>query len=215
MTEACELKYVDEAFTTDSSDHSNDTNNIPVIISGPSAVGKDTMINKLKAKYPKTIYKLPSYTTREKRPGEIEGVDYFYVTEEKFLEMKEKGLLFGVQKYNNNYYASNLNKLQEALADMSKIVILNYNIETAIAVKDLHDFYFVAIFPPNEDSLRERLIKRKTKAEEIEPRMKQSIKEMKLMHEADFIDFRMTNDDEETAFNKLENKLKKIYPQLQ
>ena len=215
MREACELKYVDEAFTTDSSDHSNDTNNIPVIISGPSAVGKDTMINKLKAKYPKTIYKLPSYTTREKRPGEIEGVDYFYVTEEKFLEMKEKGLLFGVQKYNNNYYASNLNKLQEALADMSKIVILNYNIETAIAVKDLHDFYFVAIFPPNEDALRERLIKRKTKAEEIEPRMKQSIKEMKLMHEADFIDFRMTNDDEETAFNKLENKLKKIYPQLQ
>ena len=215
MTEACELKYVDEAFTTDSSDHSNDTNNIPVIISGPSAVGKDTMINKLKAKYPKTIYKLPSYTTREKRPGEIEGVDYFYVTEEKFLEMKEKGLLFGVQKYNNNYYASNLNKLQEALADMSKIVILNYNIETAIAVKDLHDFYFVAIFPPSEDALRERLIKRKTKAEEIEPRMKQSIKEMKLMHEADFIDFRMTNDDEETAFNKLENKLKIIYPQLQ
>ena len=215
MREACELKYVDEAFTTDSSDHSNDTNNIPVIISGPSAVGKDTMINKLKAKYPKTIYKLPSYTTREKRPGEIEGVDYYYVTKEKFQEMEEKGLLFGVQKYNNNYYASNLNKLQEALADMSKIVILNYNIETAIAVKDLHDFYFVAIFPPNEDALRERLIKRKTKAEEIEPRMKQSIKEMKLMHEADFIDFRMTNDDEETAFNKLENKLKKIYPQLQ
>ena len=215
MTEACELKYVDEAFTTDSSDHSNDTNNIPVIISGPSAVGKDTMINKLKAKYPKTIYKLPSYTTRDKRPGEIEGVDYYYVTEEKFTEMEKKGLLFGVQKYNNNYYASNLNKLQEALADKSKIVILNYNIETAIAVKDLHDFYFVAIFPPSEDALRERLIKRKTKAEEIEPRMKQSIKEMKLMHEADFIDFRMTNDDEEKAFNKLENKLKIIYPQLQ
>ena len=214
MREACELKYVDEAFTTDSSDDTK-TNNIPVIISGPSGVGKDTMINKLKAKYPKTIYKLPSYTTREKRPGEIEGVDYYYVTKEKFQEMEEKGLLFGVQKYNNNYYASNLNKLQEALADMSKIVILNYNIETAIAVKDLHDFYFVAIFPPNEDALRERLIKRKTKAEEIEPRMKQSIKEMKLMHEADFIDFRMTNDDEETAFNKLENKLKKIYPQLQ
>ena len=215
MREACELKYVDEAFTTDSSDHSNDTNNIPVIISGPSAVGKDTMINKLKAKYPKTIYKLPSYTTREKRPGEIEGVDYFYVTEEKFLEMKEKGLLFGVKKYNNNYYASNLNKLQEALDDNSKIVILNYNIETAIDVKDLHDFFFVAIYPPYEDALRERLIKRKTKAEEIEQRMKQYIKEKKLMDEANFINFRMVNDYEETAFNKLENQLKEIYPQLQ
>ena len=129
--------------------------------------------------------------------------------------MEEKGLLFGVQKYNDNYYASDLNKLQEALADKSKIVILNYNIETAIAVKDSYDFYFIAIFPPNEDALRERLIKREKNAEGIEPRMKQSIKEMKLMEEANFINFRMVNDVEETAFNELENQLKKIYPQLQ
>ena len=232
MRESCEINHAEkfsnihaydksmpqeyEAFNTDSSDHSNsnDTkaNNIPVVISGPSGVGKDTMINRLKDKYPKTIYKLSSYTTRKKRG---QNDDYYFVTKEKFLEMEEKGLLFGVQKYTDNYYASDLNKLQKALADKSKIVILNYNIETAIAVKDLYDFYFVAIFPPNEDALRERLIKRKTKAEEIEPTMKQSIKEMKLIHEANFIDFRMVNDVEETAFNELENQLKKIYPQLQ
>ena len=232
MEKACEIKYAEkfsnihaydkpilqeyEAFNTDSSDHSNSndtkTNNIPIIILGPSAVGKDTMINRLKDKYPKIIYKLSSYTTREKRQDQND--DYYFVTKEKFLEMEEKGLLFGVQKYTDNYYASDLNKLQKALADKSKIVILNYNIETAIAVKDLYDFYFVAIFPPNEDALRERLIKRGTKAEEIEPRMKQSIKEMKLMNEANFIDFRMVNDVEETAFNELENQLKKIYPQL-
>ena len=234
MTETCEINYAEklsniqacdklilqeyEAFNTDSSDHSNSdevNNNMPVMISGPSAVGKDTMINKLKAKYPKSIYKLPSFTTREKRPGEIEGVDYNFVTKEKFLEKQKEGLLFGVQEYNNNFYGSNLSKLKEALADKSKIVILNYNIETAIAVKDLHDFYFVAIFPPNEEALRERLIKRKTKTEEIESRMKQSVKEIQLMHEANFINFRMVNDDEERAFNELENQLKKIYPQLQ
>lgn len=174
MTETCEINYAEklsnihacdklilqeyEAFNTDSSDHSNsnevNNNNMPVMFSGPSAVGKDTMINKLKAKYPKKTYKLPSFTTREKRPGEIEGVDYYYVTKEKFLEMKKEGLLFGVQEYNNNFYGSNKNKLKEVLENKTKVIILNYNIETTNAVKDELDFYYVAILSPSEDALR-------------------------------------------------------------
>ena len=186
------------------------------MFSGPSAVGKDTMINKLVNKYPNVVKRLPSYTTRPKRPGEIDGVDYYFVTKEQFLKMKKEGLLFGIKEYNNNFYASNLQKLQEALADKSKITILNYNIETAIEVKDKYDFYFVGLFPPNEEVLRERMIKRNknTKADEIEERMKSSVKEMQLMQEADFINLRIVNDDEERAFDELESQLKKIYPQL-
>ena len=207
-----------EADSTDTSEHSNDdNNNRPIMFSGPSAVGKDTMINKLEKKYPNVVKRLPSYTTRPKRPGEIDGVDYYFVTKEQFLKMKKEGLLFGIKEYNNNFYASNLQKLQEALADKSKITILNYNIETAIEVKDKYDFYFVALFPPNEEELRKRMIKRNknTKAEEIEERMKSSVKEMQLMQEADFINLRIVNDDEQRAFDELETKLKTIYPQLQ
>ena len=184
------------------------------MIIGPSAVGKDTMINKLKKKYPEKIYKLPSYTTRPIRENEKEGVDYFFVTHEEFDKMEREGELFGIQVYNNNKYASNKKKLQEILKNKDKIIILNYNIETANAVKDKMDFNYIAILPPSESELRNRLIKRKTKAEEIEKRMENSIKEIKLINEANYIDYRLVNDDEERAFNKLENHLKKIYPQL-
>ena len=186
----------------------------PLMILGPSAVGKDTLINRLKTKYPDAIYKLPSYTTRPRREGEIHGVDYFFVTKEEFMQLKLEGMLFGIQEYNNNYYASNKKKLEEALADKKKIIILNYNIETANAVKDDIDFNFVALLPPSEDELRRRLIKRKTKAEEIEKRMANSIREIQLINEANYINYRLVNDYEERAFNKLESHLKEIYPQL-
>ena len=125
-----------------------------------------------------------------------------------------EGMLLGIQEYNNNYYASNKKKLEEALADKKKIIILNYNIETANAVKDDIDFNFVALLPPSEDELRRRLIKRKTKAEEIEKRMANSIREIQLINEANYINYRLVNDYEERAFNKLESHLKEIYPQL-
>ena len=188
--------------------------NKPLMIIGPSAVGKDTMINRLKAKFPEVIYKLPSYTTRAKREGEIDGVDYFFVTKEEFNKMGNLGMLFGIQEYNQNYYASNKDKLEEDLQNKDKVIILNYNIETANGVKDELDFNYVAILPPYEDALRERLIKRKTKAEEIEKRMKKSIKEIQLINEADYINYRLVNDVEEEAYNKLEKHLKEIYPQL-
>ena len=186
----------------------------PLMILGPSAVGKDTMINRLKAKYPGAIYKLPSYTTRPMRNGEVEGVDYFFVTKEQFQSMREKGSLFGVQEYNHNFYASNKNKLKEVMADKSKVIILNYNIETANSVKDDLDFNYVAILPPSEGELRNRLIKRGTKAEEITNRMNNSIREIQLINEANYIQYRLVNDDEERAFSKLDEHLRELYPAL-
>lgn len=189
----------------------NDKSNKPLMIIGPSAVGKDTMINRLKRKYPSVIYKLPSYTTRPKREGETDGVDYYFVTKEEFSQLKSEGKLFGIQEYR---YASNKTRLEQALRNKKKIIVLNYNINTANAVKDEIPFNYVAILPPSETALRERLIKRKTKAEEIENRMKNSIREIQLINEANYINYRLVNDIEEEAFNKLEKHLKKIYPQL-
>ena len=186
----------------------------PCIIIGPSAVGKEAMINKLKNKYPKKIYKLPSYTTRPIRAKERDGIDYFFVTDEEFDKMEKEGKLFGILKYNNNKYASNKNKLEEALKNKNKIIILNYNIKTLNEIKDEIDFNSIAILPPSESELRNRLIKRNAKDEEIEERMKNSIKEIQLINEANYIKYRVVNDDEERAFNKLDKNLKEIYPQL-
>ena len=214
ISQMIESIAVSDEVNEDSTESSKDYGNKPLMILGPSAVGKDTMINRLKAKFPKVIYKLPSYTTRPKRNGEIDGVDYYFVTKEEFFKFKNEGKLFGIQEYNNNFYASNQSKLEEALENKAKVVILNYNIETANHVKDDIDFNYVAILPPSESALRERLIKRGTKDEEIEKRMKKSIKEIQLINEANYINYRMVNDVEEEAYNKLESHLKEIYPQL-
>ena len=184
----------------------------PLIILGPSGVGKDTIINKFLNEYSEIFYKLPSYTTRPMRKGEKEGVDYFFITKEKFEEMKENKELFGIKEYNNNFYASNKSKLNELVNKGDKIIILNYNIETANIVKDEMDFNFIAILPPSENELRNRLINRGTKIEEIEKRMENSIKEMNLINEANYIEFRVVNDEINTCFTKMENHIKKLYP---
>ena len=185
--------------------------NKPLMILGPSA---NTLINKLKTKFPKVIHKLPSYTTRSKRNGEIDGVDYSFITKEEFLKLKNEGKLIGVHAYNNNYYALNKNKLKEALGDKTKLIILNYKIEMANIIKDELDCNYAAIYPPCEAALKERLIKKKTKAEEIEKKMEEAIKEIKLINEANYINYRLVNNEEEKAYNKLEKHLKEIYPQL-
>ena len=193
--------------------HSNE-NKKPLLILGPSGVGKDTLINMLKEIYPNIFFKLPSYTTRAKRPGEIEGVDYFFVSEEEFKTMESQGKLFGIQKYNNNFYASNKSKLRELIDNGDKIIILNYNIETANCVKNEFDFNYVAILAPSEDELRNRLINRGTNPEEIENRMKNSIREINLINEANYIQFRVVNNDINACFTKLENHIKELYPQF-
>ena len=187
-------------------------NKKPLIILGPSGVGKDTIINMLLKKYPKIFYKLPSFTTRQKREGEKEGIDYFFITKEEFKAMKDENKLFGVKEYNDNYYASNKSKLKELINKGDKIIILNYNIETVYEVKDELDFNFIAILPPCEDELRNRLIIRGTKPEDIEKRMDNSLKEMKLINEANYIHFRVVNDEINKCFTKIENHIKDLYP---
>ena len=189
-----------------------ENNKKPLIILGPSGVGKDTIINMLLNKYPKIFYKLVSFTTRKIREGEKEGIDYFYITKEKFQEKKNENKLIGIQEYNDNFYASDKSKLEELMNKGEKIIILNYNIETASNVKVELDFNCIAILPPSEDELRNRLKHRGTKPEEMEKRMKNSLKEMKLINEANYIQFRVVNDEKDICFKKIENHIKKLYP---
>ena len=190
----------------------SNNNKKPLLILGPSGVGKDTIINMLLEKYPEIFYKLPSYTTRDIRKGEIDGKDYFFITKEEFKVLKDENKLFGIQEYNNNFYASNKSKLNELIKKGDKIIILNYNIDTANAVKDEYDFNYIALLPPSEDELKKRLENRETEPEEMEKRMKNSLKEIKLINEANYIKFRVVNDDKNICFTKIENHIKELYP---
>ena len=183
-----------------------------LVFMGPSGVGKDTIIIMLLKKYPDIFYKLPSYTTRPKRKGEKEGVDYFYITKEEFEVKRNQNKLIGIQEYNGNFYASDKSKLNELMNKGDKIIILNYNIETANKVKDELDFNFIAILPPCEDELRNRLKSRGTNPEELEKRMQNSLREKKLINEANYIQFRVVNDEKDICLTKVENHIKELYP---
>ena len=94
----------------------------------------------------------------------------------------------------------------------NKIIKINYNIETANNVKDELNFNFIAILPPCEDELRNRLINRGTSPEDIEKRMEKSLKEIKLINEANYIQFRVVNNEINECFTKIENYIKELYP---
>ena len=190
----------------------SNNNKKPLLILGPSGVGKDTIINMLLEKYPEIFYKLPSYTTRDIRKGEIDGKDYFFITKEEFKVMKDENKLFGIQEYNGNFYASNKSKLNELLKKGDKIIILNYNIETVNRVKDEFDFNYIAILPPCDDELRNRLKNRGTKPEELEKRMDNSLREKNSIIEANYIKIRVINDEKNKCFRKIEDEIKKLYP---
>ena len=190
----------------------SNNNKKPLLILGPSGVGKDTIINMLLEKYPKIFYKLPSYTTRDIRKGEIDGKDYFFITKEEFKVLKDENKLFGIQEYNNNFYASNKSKLNELIKKGDKIIILNYNIETVNRVKDEFDFNYIAILPPCDDELRNRLKNRGTKPEELEKRMDNSLREKNSIIEANYIKIRVINDEKNKCFRKIEDEIKKLYP---
>jgi guanylate kinase len=198
---------------SDNNDNKKNKKN-SLVFMGPSGVGKDTIINMLLKKYPEIFYKLPSYTTRKIREGEKEGVDYFFITKKEFQVMKNENKLIGIQEYNDNFYASDKSKLNELMNKGDKIIILNYNIETANKVKEEFDFNFIALLPPCEDELRNRLKNRGTKPEEMEKRMINSLKEMKLINEANYIQYRVLNDEKNICFTKVENHIKKLYPKF-
>ena len=128
--------------------------------------------------------------------------------------MESEGKLFGIKEYDNNYYASNKSKLKKFIDSGDKIIILNYNIETANSIQKDFDFNYVAILPPSEGELRKRLIKRGDKPEDIEIRMDISIKEIRLINEANYIQFRVVNNEINTCLAKLENHIKELYPQF-
>ena len=187
--------------------------NKPLMIVGPSCVGKKGIINKLKQKYPNLIYILPSYTTRPKMNNEIDGVDYYFITKEEFNKKKNENDLICIQEKDNNYYSLSKDKLREVANNSNnKIIIVNQNISNVDTIKDAFDFNYVAILSPSEGELRNRLIGKGIKNEDLDKKMEKCIKEIQIINGATYINYRIVNFNEERTLNKIEAHLKEMYP---
>lgn len=157
-----------------------------VIVSGPSGAGKGTVVNELikDDSYALSI----SMTTRKPRETEIDGVHYFFKSNQEFEEMIEKNELLEYAKFCDNYYGTPLSYVESKLEE-GKNVILEIEVQGALQVKERYkDAILIFLTPQNITQLRERLEKRATETEEkIAMRMARAKEEIKLIDKYDYI----------------------------
>jgi guanylate kinase len=151
-----------------------------VIISGPSGVGKDTVISALqeRPREPDFHY-VVTCTTRHPRPGEIEGTSYHFLTTEEFAELRDAGELLEYAEVHGNWYGTPRHEVADALAE-GHDVILKIDVQGASAVKQrAPDALLVFLVPPSMEELFQRLRSRATEtADELEIRQRNAAIEL-------------------------------------
>ena len=172
-----------------------------VVISGPSGCGKSSLINEI-LKIEKDIYFSISTTTRKKREGEKEGVDYFFVSKEEFEKDIEKGNFLEWAKVHENYYGTSIKPVLQALEN-NKLVIFDIDVQGHAIVKNKFPLLTTSVFitTPSKEELIKRLKKRGTDSQEvIEKRVKNAQVEIQRAKEYEFF---LINDDFEITLEKL------------
>lgn len=169
------------------------------IVSGPSGCGKGTILAEV-LKDDRFYYSI-SATTRAPRPGETDGVNYHFLTKEKFEELIANDGMLEYASYCDNYYGTPLKPVEDMLNE-GKHVILEIEVQGALNVmKKRPDAVSVFILPPSMKELRRRLNKRGTETEEvIEKRLSQAEREIKMASQYDYV---MINGELELAVNDL------------
>lgn len=136
-----------------------------IVVSGPSGCGKGTLLAEV-LKKDKFFYSV-SATTRSPRPGETDGVNYYFLTKEKFEETAENGGMLEYASYCGNYYGTPKKPVEDML-ERGIHVILEIEVQGAMKIKEkCPDALFVFILPPSLKELRRRLNKRGTETEEV------------------------------------------------
>lgn len=158
------------------------------VIAGPTAVGKGTVVRYIKENYP-NVHLSVSATTRKPRPGEVEGVDYYFLSHDQFDEMIQSGnmLEFAVV-HGSNKYGTPRKPVEEALK-RGDLVILEIDVQGARQVKEsMPEAKTIFIAPPSWDELVLRLRARGTEApEEQEKRLETAKIELAAQDEFDFV----------------------------
>ncbi|QDM00783.1 guanylate kinase [Aliarcobacter butzleri] len=179
----------------------NDKKGAILIISGPSGCGKSTLLKEVYKNISDYYFSI-STTTREPRIGEVNGVDYFFVSKEEFEEDIKKGNFLEYAKVHDNYYGTSLKPIIKALNE-GKLVIFDIDVQGHHLVRKKMNDSVTSVFitTPSLKVLEERLNNRNSDSlEVIEKRVKNAKKEIEFFDEYDYF---IVNDNLESASNEL------------
>jgi len=179
----------------------------PIVISGPSGAGKSTILSRLFAAYPSKFGFSISHTTRAPRGTEKDGVEYYFVTKEEFLDLVEKKGFVEHAQFGGNHYGTSV-KAVEAIAKEGRVCILDIEMEGVKQVANHPTFprpRFLFLSPPSMEVLESRLRSRATDKEEaIVKRLNQAKVEMEFANSGEAPhDKIVVNDDLDKAYEEV------------
>ena len=176
-----------------------------IVISGASGVGKGTVLNRM-MELRKDLSLSVSATTRLPRPGEKEGVHYYFVTREEFEKLLSEGGLLEHNKYVNNYYGTPRRQVVQWLEE-GHDVILEIDYHGAFQIRETYpEAVLVFILPPSVEELRERILGRGSETREtLERRLEEAMNDLA---QADKYDYRVVNEDVDAAVKEVQQIMK-------
>ncbi|MEH2171539.1 guanylate kinase [Nostoc sp.] len=175
-----------------------------IVLTGPSGVGKGTLMRSLLERHPELYYSV-SVTTRSPRPGEIDGKSYYFISRSKFEQLVAEGEFLEWAEFAGNYYGTP----REAVLNQihaGKLVVLEIELEGARQIRaSFPSALSIFILPPSFDELEKRIRSRAQDSEEAIAR--RLLRAQEEIQAADEFDIQIVNDDFETALNDIEGVL--------
>ena len=185
---------------------SNMQRGILFVLSGPSGVGKGTVLDKLMEDYSNINYSV-SATTRKPREDEVDGLDYFFISKEKFDQMKKEDKFLETAKVHGNYYGTPKGYVDDCL-NRGEDIILEIDIQGAKQIKEkFSEAVYIFLLPPNYEELKNRLEKRDSETKEsLQTRLKNASEELSEMEN---YDYRIVNDKIQDTVKEVKKVIKK------
>ena len=180
----------------------HDENNIMVILSSPSGAGKTTITKKIQQKY-RTFKISVSHTTRKPRSNEVDGVDYHFVSHEKFKKFIDEGKFYEYAKIFDNFYGTSKESVDETIKKNDIIFDIDWQGTKQLSKFKNLKLIKIYLIPPNKDELKKRLIKRNQNSpQEVEKRFKAFDEDIKHWEDYDYV---IINKNLENCYKQIEN----------
>ncbi|BAT56295.1 guanylate kinase [Nostoc sp. NIES-3756] len=175
-----------------------------IVLTGPSGVGKGTLMRSLLQRHPELYYSV-SATTRAPRPGEVDGKNYYFISRSKFEQLVAQGEFLESAEFAGNYYGTPREAVLHQVQS-GKLVVLEIELEGARQIRtSFPQALNIFILPPSFEELERRIRGRGQDSEEAIARRLQRAKEE--IQAADEFDIQIVNDDFETALSAIETAL--------